>query len=328
MRNVGKFAKYFGSAVTVSVLAACGGGGGGATTAVDLPTTTPPALITAYSTLAAKDIPMRCGKEPPTRKLVTPLKLNENMWYDQVASWSFDAFNWNSGWEGCVGTVITSANSVAAHWKYNYGNYGVTASTLPAPCNDPAYISSHPFCITKGGTTVAYGNIYDATKNKMPLSISNTTSLIDTWDIELNHSESGASDGGNISFDTFIGASATTKMDKARVEMMVHLDDWWQGSPAFPFTKNAPIVSIDGNDYYFTNNATEIPGWTGMNLVVFQSTKPFHKGSIDMMKFVDYLKQQGIVKSTDYIIDHTLSLELFEGKGEAFLKNWSVDVNK
>lgn len=316
-------------AVSSSIgLFGCGGGGGGSSPAAD----TPPVVVARPTISAPVDvtaIKQDClttystGNGYEVGSVFTALPINATVNDDYSISQSPWGSKEITGWSLCAGAVMAEANSVAARITWDYGT-NTTAGR---------YIKSYP--------NISYGNVPGDTTpviSNLPITTTTQSPIIASWDVSKTVSNGST---GNIAFDIWFssdGKSSSVVLGQSTtsLEMMIWVDSWGEFevnkqlnwlSQGFMNTTWHKTVTIDGTQWLV--KYTKAGGMVGAIVapvanIVFQAMTPIVKGSLDIMKLVQYTKEQGIT-NVNYIENIEFGSELADGKGDLRINSFAVD---
>ena len=253
-----------------------------------------------------------------------------NAWHFQNNAWGFS----NSpaltagDWSECIGAALVSPTTAVARWTYDFGAYamGTGNVTSDGTGTNIAQVKGYPY--------ISYGNfmhnVKHTTGSDMPKQLKSFTSAIVSWDYQLTHSvskvvnASSPGDGGNVAFDIWIGATPTTDYAHMKVEMMIWVDYWGNNMAAYDNLPNRKAnVVIDGHEYKVYIDTTD-----SRYFVVYAALNPgtHTNDSINVTSFVSDLIARGYVTNSDYLLDIEFGNELYEGKGEMRINNFTVNV--
>lgn len=319
-----------------AMLAACGGGGGGSTPA-GIPAVTPaptPVVCVApqvnqngvcvspaatfNAALKPADLTMGCVTTPQTTYLPPRIDAAVSKEYGYLnQTWGSETL---TGFRNCMAVGFSSANSVVAHWTWDYGVNNTA---------NGGYVKAYPF--------VSYGEQWgfqDETP-AFPKQLSTLTSMRVEFDADLTHSKSpnyvpnnqyAVGDGGDLLIDTYFSSDAfprNTKSSTIKIELSINLTQW--GSMTIKGTNTEQVV-IDGVSYTYYIQLPPVVGNTGKQ-AVFNPNTYVTKGSINLVSFINFLKARGELIDSDWIDFTQIGTEISEGTGETKLNKFAVTVN-
>ncbi len=165
----------------------------------------------------------------------------------------------------------------------------------------------------KGFPQIAFGTnpwTQVATTKQLPARFGDLSTLV------VEHEVAVAADGlYNLAFDLWLTEDDTPHQNERTNEVMIWLDG------------NIPVgtgkvgsVSIGGADYDFHVQQFE----DGPPLLLFAAHEPRPSGRTDLLEFLRYLESNGYVSPDVYLSIVELGTEMWWGRGEAIVNEYSV----
>jgi hypothetical protein len=224
-----------------------------------------------------------------------------------------------STWSQCLGAALSTKDTLVAHWNWDFGANSA---------NDGGYVKSYPevgFGFKPGGTDIS---------PLFPIQVAAGKAISVSWDMTVTHAISNKftgttspGDGGNILLESWVSTTTTpwgVRDPAIALEIAIKLTQWGSmGNMQFP-DLTMELVTIDGKDYRFKatpnfNNGT----WT---FCEFVSVATQNTGTLDMSKFVDFLKARSLATNAMYVTSVELGTEISEGAGDVKVNSFSVTV--
>ncbi|MBM3320781.1 MAG: hypothetical protein FJY73_08920 [Candidatus Eisenbacteria bacterium] len=165
----------------------------------------------------------------------------------------------------------------------------------------------------KGFPQIAFGTnpwTRVATSKQLPVRVGDLSTLL------VEHQVAVAADGlYNLAFDLWLTEDDTPHQNERTNEIMI----WLDGSIPVVSGK-VGSVSIDGADYDFHVQQFE----NGVPLLLFAAHEPRPSGRTNLLEFLRYLETNGYVSPDVYLSIVELGTEMWWGRGEAVVKEYSV----
>ena len=226
--------------------------------------------------------------------------INSNLWGATSVESKIDKFDFN---------ITFPQKDQLPSFEYNWD--------IPAKLPRPIY----PYI---GYGTRMWSKTLRSSTRKLPMKIGDIAQceLIHAIDIDaVNFRKSK----GNLAYDVWFGKKAAANNDDQRIEMMLWLDvheQWPVGAKNMLGT-----YLIDGIKWKLYIGILKLPGAiNGVTVCTFIAQSPCHQGKLDMLKYMDILKKEKILKDEYYLGGIELGSEVFKGKGATSIKAFAVDL--
>jgi hypothetical protein len=153
----------------------------------------------------------------------------------------------------------------------------------------------------------------ESTYPALPLKLSVIESFI--VDFDLNMSATGSY---NLAFEFWVIADSLSDENNITTEVMI----WTDTNIMIPAGSIISTASIDGFTYNLYRD--NFDSWT---YFAFLSETEQYQGKLNVHKFIEYMRNQGLLDSTEYFASFELGNEVIQGSGVTNIHNYEISVN-
>ena len=162
---------------------------------------------------------------------------------------------------------------------------------------------------------IHYGWDWDKkfTTPKLPLKINKINKIQVAYDVTTS-----AQGVHNLAFDLWLTKASFPTRDNLSREVMIWVDGTKKSSGATLIKR----VTIDGGEYDLYINRD----WHYWTYLSFIKVVPQPKGTLNIHKFLFFLKNAGYISPQESLVEIELGNEIWSGSGKTTIKNYSIKV--